>query len=125
MVAKYALGLGALLLAGLVGCTQQKLADDIPPPRFAGPTIVRAAPPVSPSHVAPALPPKTALAPGVAREWVPYAPARPWRWIIIHHSATPSGSAAKFDRDHRSKGWDELGYHFVVGNGSETRLGQI
>jgi N-acetylmuramoyl-L-alanine amidase CwlA len=26
---------------------------------------------------------------------------------------------------HRNKGWDELGYHFVIGNGTDTHDGQI
>ena len=26
---------------------------------------------------------------------------------------------------HKAKGWDELGYHFVVGNGTDTRDGQV
>ena len=30
-----------------------------------------------------------------------------------------------FDRNHRSKGWDELGYHFVIGNGNGSGDGQI
>lgn len=56
---------------------------------------------------------------------MPTAPPRPWRWIIIHHSATSSGSAAVFDKLHRAKGWDELGYHFVIGNGTDSGDGQI
>jgi hypothetical protein len=40
-----------------------------------------------------------------------------WQYIIIHHSASPSGSAAAFDRLHRGKGWDGLAYHFVITNG--------
>ncbi len=42
---------------------------------------------------------------------------RRWRWIVVHHSATQRGSAATFDRAHRRRGWDELGYHFVIDNG--------
>ena len=42
---------------------------------------------------------------------------RPWRYIVIHHSATASGNAAEFDREHRARGWDGLGYHFVIDNG--------
>jgi len=49
--------------------------------------------------------------------WTPKVPVRPWRWIVIHHSATAAGSAAVFDRSHRARGWDELGYHFVINNG--------
>jgi len=44
---------------------------------------------------------------------------------VIHHSATSTGGAATFDRHHRSKGWDELGYHFVIGNGTDTPDGAI
>jgi hypothetical protein len=45
--------------------------------------------------------------------------------VVLHHSATVSGSARTFDRFHRDKGWDELGYHFVIGNGTETPDGMI
>ncbi len=55
--------------------------------------------------------------PDVPPQWVPKVPPRPWRWIVLHHSATDYGSARLFDRWHRAKGWDELGYHFVITNG--------
>jgi len=42
---------------------------------------------------------------------------RDWRYIIIHHSATEAGSAAAFDRFHRTRGWGGLAYHFVIDNG--------
>lgn len=58
-------------------------------------------------------------------EYVPTVPERPWKWIVIHHSSTTTGGAQSMDKDHRAKGWDELGYHFVVGNGTETADGQI
>lgn len=48
-----------------------------------------------------------------------------WRYIIVHHSATSRGGARAFDRAHRNNGWDELGYHFVIGNGSDTRDGEL
>lgn len=49
-----------------------------------------------------------------------------WTTIVVHHSATTSGSAKTFDRFHRKKkGWDELGYHFVIGNGSGAADGLI
>ncbi len=51
---------------------------------------------------------------------------RDWRYIVIHHSASESGSARQFDRYHRTvRGWNELGYHFVVGNGRGSGDGQI
>jgi N-acetyl-anhydromuramyl-L-alanine amidase AmpD len=63
--------------------------------------------------------------PDVPEAWIPTAPPNAWRWIIIHHSATPAGNAAVFDRTHRRKGWDELAYHFVIGNGTGSGDGQI
>ncbi len=42
---------------------------------------------------------------------------RDWRYIVIHHSATEAGSAAAFDRYHRTRGWGGLAYHFVIDNG--------
>lgn len=52
--------------------------------------------------------------------------SRRWTHIVIHHSATPTGGAKDFDRYHRkTMGWDELGYHFVIGNGTDTLDGFI
>jgi hypothetical protein len=99
----------------------------IPPPNFNGPTVTpqpARAPMVY--RPAPSAPRSTASAAGVGpRAWVPNAPARPWKWIVIHHSATPAGSAAVFDKMHKAKGWDELGYHFVIGNGTDSGNGEI
>jgi N-acetyl-anhydromuramyl-L-alanine amidase AmpD len=47
------------------------------------------------------------------------APARAWKYIVIHHSATRTGSAEVFDANHRSRGMvNGLAYHFVINNGS-------
>ncbi|MFQ5589758.1 MAG: peptidoglycan-binding protein, partial [Phycisphaerae bacterium] len=48
-----------------------------------------------------------------------------WTTIVIHHSATETGGASLFDRFHRKRGWDGLGYHFVIGNGTDTPDGLI
>lgn len=49
-----------------------------------------------------------------------------WTYIVLHHSATDSGGARTFDKHHRQQnGWDELGYHFVIGNGTETPDGYV
>ena len=51
---------------------------------------------------------------------------RRWQYIVLHHSAHPTGSYAQIDRDHRQvKGFSGCGYHFVVGNGSESPDGRI
>lgn len=56
----------------------------------------------------------------------PAAPPRAWRWIVIHHSATPGGTTAGIDREHRRRhGWDGIGYHFVLGNGHGMPHGRI
>lgn len=42
---------------------------------------------------------------------------RPIDLIILHCTATPEGrdhSAAEVDRWHRSRGWDGIGYHYLV-----------
>ncbi len=51
---------------------------------------------------------------------------RSWRYIVLHHSAHETGSYAQLDRDHREElGTKGCGYHFVIGNGSESPDGQI
>src|SRR5690606_32161137 len=58
--------------------------------------------------------------------WNARAAGRKWQWIVIHHSATPTGGAVEFDKLHReTNGWDELGYHFVIGNGTNTKDGMV
>ncbi|HHT9129251.1 MAG TPA: peptidoglycan recognition protein family protein [Candidatus Brocadiaceae bacterium] len=50
-----------------------------------------------------------------------------WEYIVIHHSATEKGNAARFDDYHRKKRkWEYgLAYHFVIGNGSFSGDGEI
>ena len=51
---------------------------------------------------------------------------RAWRYIVLHHSARPTGGYAQLDRDHRERGGlDGCGYHFVIGNGTESPDGTI
>ena len=126
----------AALLSLLVGCQSQKsMVGELPSPNFSAPLAPQPAPapriaaatprpqPVPPPHIQPPAPKPTAGA--IPREWIPPVPPRNWQAIVIHHSATPAGGAARFDREHREKGWDELGYDFVVGNGTDTADGQI
>lgn len=69
--------------------------------------------------------PASSVAGGQSREtkypqWLPplaVEGSRQWQGIIIHHSASDYGDAQTFDGWHRQKGWDELGYHFVIDNG--------
>jgi len=53
--------------------------------------------------------------------------ARRWRYIVVHHSASASGSARSINDYHTNvRGWSNgLGYHFVIGNGTATPDGFI
>lgn len=55
----------------------------------------------------------------------PAVSQRRWRYIVIHHSASTRGSAQIFDQAHRERGWRCLGYHFVIGNGTDQGDGII
>ena len=59
-------------------------------------------------------------------DWYPPASVeKGWKAIVVHHSATPTGNMALFDKEHKNKGWDGVGYDFVIGNGSDSGDGQI
>jgi hypothetical protein len=138
-----------IVIAGLflvVGCQVQskesQVVETMPAPNFSGPSmqdetaVARAIPAPAPALVAeparsgsrpdkvlvPARPPTHDHVPS---DWVPVAKLNAWHWIVIHHSATPTGGAAAFDKMHKAKGWDELGYHFVIGNGTDTHDGLV
>src|SRR5947208_1647861 len=128
---------GLVLGAGfLVGCqSQTSMVGDLPSPNFSGPVsaqtpqpprpAVAAAPKPQPAPAAPKVQPPKVASSATPRDWLPHVPARSWQAIVIHHSATPAGGAARFDREHREKGWDELGYDFVIGNGTDTADGLV
>jgi N-acetyl-anhydromuramyl-L-alanine amidase AmpD len=60
------------------------------------------------------------------RGWVPpVAIEKKWKAIVIHHSATETGNAAMFDKEHEERGWEGVGYDFVIGNGTDSRDGQV
>ena len=130
--------LGLLAVAGCQPTTTtSSMVQSLPPPNFSGPSLDEhpaprpvAQVPQPQQQVAvapkPAAPPAHHAGSGnVPADWVPAVPINSWYYIVIHHSATPTGGAAAFDKEHRQKGWDELGYHFVIGNGTDTRDGQI
>ena len=115
----------------------------LPPTGVAAIRRAHAASKVAPPVIAPVTPPRPApvrlpgaravpsLAKGGATAgdaaWVPLPgqETRPWKWIVVHHSDDVCGCCAKYDAAHRAKGWDECGYHFVIGNGSMTGDGQV
>jgi hypothetical protein len=105
------------------------MVGELPSPNFSGPVAMQAPPRPIVQPKAPIVPPQKLPQKNVAsatpREWTPPVAPRSWQAIVIHHSATPGGGAVRFDREHRIKGWDELGYDFVIGNGTDTGDGQI
>jgi hypothetical protein len=50
---------------------------------------------------------------------------RRWQYLVIHHSATATGNASSIDRAHRDRGFDGLGYDFVIGNGTNSPDGVV
>jgi hypothetical protein len=64
-------------------------------------------------------------APPLPASWNMSSRAHTWSYIVIHHSATNEGGAASFNRAHSKKWENGLGYHFVIGNGTETADGEI
>jgi len=48
-----------------------------------------------------------------------------WNSIVIVHSGTPSGSPSDIAEEHRQLGYDGLGFHFVIGNGTRMGDGEI
>ena len=129
--------LGGLIL--LTGCEAQTTVDDGLPARALSAPVMAAprgcrAPPQSPrprrrlrkTETYAAAPPRSAHS--AAKSPPPgFPPFRlnHWTWIIVHHSDSDYGSAAIIDKWHRERGFDELGYHFVIGNGTNSGDGQI
>ncbi|MBL7081121.1 MAG: N-acetylmuramoyl-L-alanine amidase [Candidatus Omnitrophica bacterium] len=48
-------------------------------------------------------------------------PSRKWKYIIIHHSATDEGNSLHFHHAHQRRGFKEIGYHFVIDNGTRGK----
>jgi N-acetylmuramoyl-L-alanine amidase len=49
-----------------------------------------------------------------------------WDCVVIHHSASDKSTPQSMRAWHmQGRGWDELGYHFVIGNGIGYGDGQI
>jgi hypothetical protein len=116
--------IGALIGVVLIGCNlpEVKVVEELPDPVVGEQRVARRPSPAPPPpRYEP--PPRPAGEPG----WLPPSGiSSRWTAIVIHHSVSDSANAASIDSFHRnSKGWDELGYHFVIGNGSKSGDGEI
>ena len=58
-----------------------------------------------------------------AAPWSPATAPRDWKYIVIHHTATSTGSVESIHQTHLMRRdadgnpWRGIGYHFVIGNG--------
>lgn len=117
---------GLLFLAPLVGCQPPnvKVVDRLPPPEPGPPLVQTRGPFIRKPPAVVAKPSQPAM--DNERAWTPPGGfSNRWRYVIIHHSGEDRGSPAGIDSWHRQKGWDEMGYHFVIGNGNGYEDGRV
>ena len=63
--------------------------------------------------------------------WTPVTTEKKWIYVVMHHSATESGSVESIHTSHRQRKdslgnpWLGIGYHFVIGNGSGMLDGEV
>ncbi len=63
--------------------------------------------------------------------WKPDAELREWDYIVLHHTASDSGSVESIHQEHLTRkdkngnSWLGIGYHFVIGNGNGMEDGEI
>ncbi len=115
------------LFVGACAYDRQGVIRDLPPPvaltpmqytHGTTPQRVTSAPPARELPLARSATPRAWQPPGGI--------GNRWDAIVVHHSASDSGNASLFDKYHRRrKGWDELGYHFVIGNGHGSGDGLV
>ena len=63
--------------------------------------------------------------------WKPESELRDWNYIVLHHTASDSGSLDSIHQEHLKRkdkegnSWLGIGYHFVIGNGNGMADGEI
>lgn len=63
--------------------------------------------------------------------WRPSTKERDWKYIVLHHTASNTGSVESIHESHLKRKdangnpWLGIGYHFVIGNGSGMTDGEI
>ncbi len=59
------------------------------------------------------------------------AKLREWKYIVLHHTATETGSVESIDAAHKLRKdangnpWRGIGYHFLIGNGHGMKDGEV
>jgi hypothetical protein len=128
MRARSSLILTTLIFGGLIvaGCMQP---PQMPPPAASIPP--RTAPGIGDAGRRVPVP-AMSTTPGLGNNpWKPTVAARDWKHIVIHHTATTSGSVESIhaahlkNKDKNGNPWLGIGYHFVIGNGDGMPDGAI
>lgn len=120
------MGVGLLNACLLGGCTRPAV---VPPPTSA-PSSLPSAPAYVPTPAVPSPPPPISDV-TYQNPWKPQSEPRDWKYIVLHHTATDSGSVESIheshlqNKDKSGKPWLGIGYHFVIGNGEGMGDGEI
>ncbi len=129
MKSRFRLLLATIVLGGLilVGCATSPV---LPPPTSSIPQ--QPIPSIADSRRPVPMPSAVTRFPGPAgNPWRPAVAARDWKYIVIHHTATSSGSVESINASHlknkdkSGNPWLGIGYHFVIGNGDGMSDGAI
>lgn len=145
MIRRVIIACTGLLALAAVGCQpHERVIDTLPEPHYRSTYAER--PPVQqppkpavqprknyslwPWPATPQATPKWTPLPirgaGAEPGWVPAIGISPrWKYIVVHHSASEIATPTAMDNAHKARGWDELGYHFVIGNGHGYGDGQV
>lgn len=65
------------------------------------------------------------------RQWTAGVAESDWEYVVLHHSASESGSVQSIHEEHRRRkdamgnAWLGIGYHFVIGNGLGMKDGVV
>jgi len=128
----------SLLLPALVALAGCRGPATVQPSALAPLPRAQTTPEVPPQPAPALLRPQSLLPPPLPLPTVRRIPARPavtgkldvpvssrWKYVVIHHSGAATGNMGIFDEWHKRRGWDGVGYHFVIGNGSRSGDGEI
>ncbi|RIK70503.1 MAG: hypothetical protein DCC66_04250 [Planctomycetota bacterium] len=105
----------ALVVAASSGCSSQKATiAQMDPYLGQRPPESRPLPPRETPRIAP---PVARGGPNLG--WMPPGGiSNRWKCVVVHHSANDKSTPEGMRNWHMNgRGWDELGYHFVIGNG--------
>lgn len=129
MKSRFHLLLTTFVLAGLifVGCMRSPV---LPPPTASIPPPFDPGAGAAMGHI-----PTPGVVTSAPRKgsnpWRPTVASREWQHIVIHHTATHSGSVESINaahmknKDKSGNPWLGIGYHFVIGNGEGMPDGAI